>query len=171
MLLNPVSTADIAAIHRLHSMPETDEYNTLGIPASVDVTTAVVQGWLNDADQKVWRITLKDTREFIGLIAMKFKAARFRSAEISYKIDVAYWGKGLATEAVEVLLQYAFDNLQLHRVEAGCAIDNVGSARVLEKVGMQREGCKRKVLPIRGNWIDGFTYAILEEDYKQQKGR
>lgn len=70
LLLNPVTIADIAAIHRLHSMPETDEYNTLGIPASIAVTTDVVNGWLNDVTQHVWCITLKDTREFIGLAAM-----------------------------------------------------------------------------------------------------
>lgn len=169
--LKPVTAADVTAIHRLHSMPETDEYNTLGIPGSVAVTTDVVNGWLNDVAQQVWCITLKDTREFIGLAAMVFKASRFSSAEIWYKFDVAYWGKGLATEAVEVLLQYAFDDLQLHRVEAGCAVDNIGSARVLEKSGMQQEGRKRKVLPIRGHWSDNFIYAVLEEDYQRQKER
>ncbi|HEY9261764.1 GNAT family protein [Chitinophaga sp.] len=171
LLLQPVTAADIPVIHRLHSMPETDEYNTLGIPGSIAVTTEVVNGWCNDLMQKVWSITLMDTREFIGLAAMVFKASRFSSAEIWYKFDVAYWGKGFATEAVEGLLQYAFEDLQLHRVEAGCAVDNIGSARVLEKAGMQREGRKRKVLPIRGQWSDNFMYAILEEDYRQQKGR
>lgn len=171
LLLKPLTVADIPAIHRLHSMPETDEYNTLGIPASAAVTTDVVNEWLKDPTRKVWCITLKDTREFIGLTAMTFKAVRFSSAEISYKFDVAYWGKGLATEAVAILLQYAFEDLQLHRVEAGCAVDNIGSARVLEKSGMQQEGRKRKALPIRGHWSDNFIYAILEEDYRQQKGR
>jgi [ribosomal protein S5]-alanine N-acetyltransferase len=171
LLLKPVTTADITVIHRLHSMPETDEYNTLGIPSSVEVTKDVVNGWLKEELQKVGSITLKNTREFIGLAAMVFKAVRFSSAEVWYKLDVAYWGKGLATEAVEVLLQYAFNDLQLHRVEAGCAVDNIGSARVLEKSGMQREGRKRKVLPIRGHWSDNFMYAILEEDYRQQTGQ
>lgn len=169
MALHPVTTADIPVIHRLHSMPETDEYNTLGIPASVFVTADVVDGWLKDAGHKVWSITLKDTREFIGLIGMVFKTSRFSSAEVWYKLDVAYWGQGLATEVVNRLLQYAFEELQLHRVEAGCAVDNAGSARVLEKCGMQREGRKRKVLPIRGSWSDNFMYAILEEDYQQKK--
>ncbi|MBO9731683.1 MAG: GNAT family N-acetyltransferase [Chitinophaga sp.] len=169
MLFHPVTTTDIPAIHRLHSMPETDEYNTLGIPASVSVTADVVEGWLKDPDHKVWRITLKNTRAFIGLIGMVFKTPRFSSAEIWYKLDVAWWGQGLATEAVSSILQYAFEELQLHRIEAGCAVDNTGSARVLEKCGMRQEGRKRKVLPIRGSWSDNFMYAILEEDYQQEK--
>ena len=165
LLLKPVTTADIPAIHRLHSMPETDEYNTLGIPADITVTANVVDGWLKDTDQEVWCITLKDTREFIGLAALIFKTPRFRSAEVWYKLDVAWWGQGLATEAVKTLLSYAFDQLKLHRVEAGCAVGNAGSARVLAKSGMQLEGRKRKALPIRGNWYDNFMYAILAEDF------
>jgi len=123
LLLKPVTTADIPVIHRLHSMPETDEYNTLGIPDDIAVTADIVDGWLRD-------------------------------------------GRGLATEAVKTLLLYAFDQLKLHRVEAGCAVDNKGSVRVLEKSGMQLEGRKRKVLPIRGTWSDNFMYAILAEDMR-----
>ncbi|MBS0028593.1 GNAT family N-acetyltransferase [Chitinophaga sp. 22321] len=164
LLLTPVTTADIPVIHRLHSMPETDEYNTLGIPADIAVTADVVNGWLRDADQQVWCITVRDTREFIGLAALVLKTPRFRSAEVWYKLDPAWWGQGLATETVTTLVQYAFDQLNLHRVEAGCAVNNKGSARVLEKSGMQLEGRKRKVLPIRGTWSDNFMYAILAED-------
>ena len=74
-------------------------------------------------------------------------------------------GKGYATEAVKRLLGFAFHDLKLHRVEAGCDVDNLASARVLEKAGLQREGRKRKVLPIRGDWKDNFIYGILEEDF------
>jgi ribosomal-protein-alanine N-acetyltransferase len=169
LFLKPLTAANTASVHRLHCLPETDEYNTLGIPASMAVTEDVVTEWLSDTNKNVWCITLKDTREFIGLVGMVFKAPRFSSAEIWYKLDVACWGKGLATEAVEILLQYAFEYLRLHRVEAGCAVDNGGSVRVLEKSGMQREGRKRKVLPIRGQWSDNFMYAILDEDYQLKK--
>ncbi|MEL7146066.1 MAG: GNAT family protein, partial [Bacteroidota bacterium] len=59
-----------------------------------------------------------------------------------------------------------FDQLKLHRIEAGVAVDNQRSIRVLEKAGMTREGRKRKVLPIRGDWYDNYHYAILEEDFQ-----
>jgi len=52
----------------------------------------------------------------------------------------------------------------LHKVEAGVATGNVKSIRVLEKVGMTREGLRRKILPIRGEWIDHYHYAIVESD-------
>ena len=55
----------------------------------------------------------------------------------------------------------------MHRIEVGCAIENVASIRVLEKVGMTREGRKRQVLPIRANWIDNYFFAILEMHTRQ----
>jgi [ribosomal protein S5]-alanine N-acetyltransferase len=56
-------------------------------------------------------------------------------------------------------------SLRLHRIEAGCAVENIPSIKVLEKAGMTREGLKRKKLPIRGEWKDNYFYAILEEDF------
>jgi [ribosomal protein S5]-alanine N-acetyltransferase len=57
--------------------------------------------------------------------------------------------------------------LKLHRIEAGCAVENVASVSVLEKVGMTREGMKRKKLPIRGEWKDNYFFGMLEEDFQE----
>ena len=81
-----------------------------------------------------------------------------------YSLLPDYWGQGYATEAVRGLIGYAFEELGLHRLEAGVATGNLASIRVLEKAGMTREGLKRKILPIRGTWVDNFHYAILDED-------
>jgi RimJ/RimL family protein N-acetyltransferase len=99
------------------------------------------------------------------LIALNLGKPNFRIAEVWYKLHPAYWRQGFAKEALTTLLQFAFVDLRLHRIEAGCAVENIASISVLEKVGMTREGSKRKVLPIRGSWIDNYTYAILESDF------
>ena len=75
-----------------------------------------------------------------------------------------YWGKGYATEVAKGLIKVGFEEFKLHRVEAGVATDNVPSIRVLEKCGMIREGLRRKILPIRGEWKDNYHYAIIEDD-------
>ncbi len=62
-------------------------------------------------------------------------------------------------------MNFGFNDLKLHRIEAGCAVENIASSKVLEKVGMTKEGIKRKILPIRGEWKDNYFYAILEEDF------
>jgi RimJ/RimL family protein N-acetyltransferase len=61
-------------------------------------------------------------------------------------------------------LKFGFESLHLHRIEAGTATENINSIRVLEKIGMTREGRRRKILPIRGEWYDNYHYAILEDD-------
>ncbi len=91
---------------------------------------------------------------------------KFNSAEVWFKLNPRYWGKGYATEALTVLINFGFNNLKLHRIGAGCAVDNKASARVLEKVGMQHEGRHRKILPLKSGWSDNFEYAILESDLR-----
>jgi ribosomal-protein-alanine N-acetyltransferase len=62
-------------------------------------------------------------------------------------------------------LEFGFIDLKLHRIEAGCAVENIASTKTLEKVGFVREGMKRKKLPIRGEWKDNYVYGILEEEF------
>jgi len=59
---------------------------------------------------------------------------------------------------------FCFNELNLHRVEAGCAVDNIGSIKVLEKAGMQREGRKRATLPLVSGWSDNYEYGILSSE-------
>lgn len=103
---------------------------------------------------------------FIGLVAIKLGNPKFKIGEIWYKLHVDHWKKGYATEAVRALINFGFTKLKLHRIEAGCAVENKGSIRVLEKAGMTREGRKRKVLPLKTGWSDNYEYAIIEDDFK-----
>ena len=65
------------------------------------------------------------------------------------------------------MLDYGFDTLKLHRIQAGCAVDNIGSIKVLEKVGMTKEGRGRQILPLKNGWSDNFEYSILETDLRK----
>jgi ribosomal-protein-alanine N-acetyltransferase len=66
---------------------------------------------------------------------------------------------------VNIVLDFCFYQLKLHRITAGCATENIASAKVIEKSEFLREGHGRKILPIRERWFDNFEYANLEEDY------
>lgn len=88
-------------------------------------------------------ILLRETGEVVGWIAMSRTAgqgAGDAAYELSFALLPDHWGRGLMTEAVRALLAFAFDTLQAGRVVADCLPDNVASARVLEKVGMDYEG-------------------------------
>ena len=95
---------------------------------------------------------------------MWLTTAKYNKGEIHYSLIPRFWNKGYATEAVLAILKYSFETLNLHRIEAGLATQNLNSIKLLEKVGMTQEGMHRKILPIRGGWVDNYSYAILEED-------
>ena len=172
--LQELSLADLDVIHELHSLPKIDQYNTLGIPDSINTTRILLTGWLEQQNaiprlSYIFCIRSIDTNQFVGLMALNLGKPNFRIAEVWYKIHPSFWRQGYTTEALIALLKFGFSELGLHRIEAGCAVENIASNKVLEKVGMTREGRKRKVLPIRGEWVDNYFYAILEAEFSVPK--
>jgi RimJ/RimL family protein N-acetyltransferase len=89
-----------------------------------------------------------------------------RIYEIGWVLNPIYHRQGYATEAATALLRYGFESLQVHRLIATCQPQNRPSWRVMEKLGMQREGHFRKCIPRdETTWWDEYFYAILEEDW------
>jgi RimJ/RimL family protein N-acetyltransferase len=88
-------------------------------------------------------------------------------AQLGYIFDPAYGGHGYATEAVTTMVAYAFDQLGVRRITAGCFADNLPSVRILEKVGMRREqhGIRDSWHAELG-WVDGYTYGLLAETWR-----
>ncbi|MFM9946021.1 MAG: GNAT family N-acetyltransferase [Bacteroidia bacterium] len=167
--LREASLSDLEKVQELNSLPETDKYNTLGIPGSIDQTKELMLPWIDsqrDEPRKKFVLCIENKeKEFVGLIGINLGEHKYSRAEIWYKILPQFWNKGYASEVVNSVLSFCFTELKLHRVEAGCATENIASARVLEKCGFTKEGLCRKILPIRGQWVDNYEYAILEEDY------
>lgn len=167
--LEEISKSDLEQIHKLQSLPEVDQYNTLGIPENFAETKRVMQIYFDDRNNDprkmlCWSISLKSTSEFIGLAGMHLSADRFRLAEIYYKLFPDFWGNGYATETAKCLVKEGFNSFNAHKIEAGVATENLASVHILEKIGMTQEGLRRKILPIRGEWKDNYHYAIVEDD-------
>jgi ribosomal-protein-alanine N-acetyltransferase len=110
--------------------------------------------------------TLRTTGQLIGNCGIRMKFAGAREADIGYELDPGYWGQGYASEAARAIVQFGFSELHLHRVWSWCVADNVGSARVLEKLGMRQEGRLRENEYYKGRWWDTLLYAILEDEWK-----
>lgn len=168
-ILKPVDSSDLLDIHALHLLPEIDQYNTLGIPKDISETQSIVTSWVKNHQETeitnyTFSIRFKENNNFIGLLGFKLGSKKYKRAEVWYKIHSNHWNKGYATETLITVLNFGFDQLKLHRIQAGCAVDNIGSIKVLEKVGMIREGRGRKILPLASGWSDNFEYAILEND-------
>jgi len=174
LILEELSLNDLDKIHHLHSLAQTDEFNTLGIPETIQTTERLLTEWLDQQKTTprlsyIFAIKLIGSNQFVGLIALILGKPKYRIAEVWYKILPDYWRQGNATEALTKLLEFGFVNLGLHRIEAGSAIENTASIKVLEKVGMAREGIKRKILPIGERWVDNYFYSILETDFEKNK--
>lgn len=162
-----VAFADLSSVHELHSLPETDEFNTLGIPKSIEETVMVFNAWMDGIAKGLRYIFCIENIEgkFVGIVGITIGKQNYAKGEIWYKIHPDYWGHGYASEAVGCLLAFGFENLNLHRIEAGCSTEHFASQRVLEKNGFQKEGCSRRNLPIRGEWKDNYNFGILVEEW------
>jgi len=104
---------------------------------------------------------------FIGWCALAQWKADYRSATMGYCFGEAEWGKGFATEAARALLRWAFDTLDLNRVQAQTDTRNAASARVLEKLGFVREGTLREDCIVDGDVSDSWVYGLLRRDWKK----
>lgn len=164
--------SDLNSIHELHSLPETDEFNALGIPQSIEETQSIIEPWiaehrLSTIKNYTFAVETRLNEKFIGLFGLKLGSEKYKRGEVWYKIHSDHWNKGYATEALKAVINFGFENLKLHRIQAGCAVENIGSIKVLEKVGMIREGRGRQILPLKSGWSDNFEYSILETDERK----
>ena len=100
LILTEISWDDLENIHGLHSIPEVDEFNTLGIPENIEVTREVLRPFIenkNLVDKKKysWSISIKKSSEFIGIAGMNLSNDKYNRGEIYYKFLPSHWGNFL----------------------------------------------------------------------------
>lgn len=103
--------------------------------------------------------------EAVGWCRLTLRDDEVRQGEIPYMLRRDLWGQGLATEVASRLLGFGFKVLELHRIFATCRPANVASWRVLERVGMRREGHLHEHRWMKGAWQDSYLYALLEREW------
>ena len=107
---------------------------------------------------------------FVGWITFNSWNPGFRSASLGYCLTPSSWGNGYATEAARALLGWAYDTLDLNRVQAETDTRNPASARVLEKLGFVREGTLREDCIVDGEVSDSWLYGLLRRDWFDATG-
>jgi [ribosomal protein S5]-alanine N-acetyltransferase len=103
---------------------------------------------------------------FIGWCGLVRWNPDYRSASLGYCLDDAAWSQGYATEAAWALLEWAFETLDLNRVQAETDTRNAASARVLEKIGFVREGTLREDCIVDGDVSDSWVYGLLRREWR-----
>lgn len=113
-----------------------------------------------------WLMELKDTNKVIGEIVLYDFRLR-KQADIGYRINKNYWGKGYAPEAGLAMIKAAFELLELNRLQIRCFSNNHGSVRVAQKLGFSQEGLIRQGA-ILNVMTDYYIFGLLREDYEKQ---
>lgn len=103
---------------------------------------------------------------FVGWCALTDWNPDYRSASLGYCLVEAVWGHGYATEAADAVLRWAFDTLDLNRVQSETDTRNLASARVLEKVGFVREGTLREECVVNGEVSDTWVFGLLRREWE-----
>ncbi len=111
-------------------------------------------------------VFLPETDQMIGHISLySLKRMPFSSGLIGYSIDEEFIGKGIASASVKLVRHFAFEHVNLNRIEAYVSPKNLGSIKVLENNQFQREGLLRKLLFINGKWEDHYMYASISDEF------
>lgn len=111
-----------------------------------------------------YAIVDRSEQTLIGMVSLHRIDWSRRSCGLGYWVRRDAWGNGYATEAGAALLRHALGDLQLNRVEALVALENMASRRVVEKLGFTREGVARGVERIAGKHLDHLQYSLLAAD-------
>jgi RimJ/RimL family protein N-acetyltransferase len=114
-----------------------------------------------DGSEARFGIELLATGELIGNAGLHHFFAQNRRCDIGYALASKYWGQGYVTEALRALIRHGFDALDLNRIEADIDPRNIGSARVLEKLGFRKEGYMPERWFVFGEFADTVNYGLL----------
>lgn len=170
LLLRRVSVDDLSEIMELRGNPETMKF----IPRPLVTNSMEALAHFKMIDDKIekneginWAITLKGNPKLIGIIGhYRIKPENYR-CEMGYMILPQYNNQGITTEAIKVVIEYGFDDLQMHSIEAIIDPENYASERVLQKNGFVKEADILENEFYDGKFIDTVIYSLLKRNFKR----
>jgi len=168
LLLRKLKLEDAKDMFEYASDPEVTKDLAWPTHSSIDNAQTFIKKVLSkyaDNDVSEWGVTLKDSGKLIGTCGFLWWRPEHAKAEIGYAISRQYWGRGLMTEAVGAVMNFAFSRMKLHRLEAQCTDTNIASEKVLIKCGMKFEGIHRDVVYEKGGFRSLKSYAILADEF------
>jgi RimJ/RimL family protein N-acetyltransferase len=166
--LRPFMTADTDKLFALHSNPHVLRYwdaPPWSERARAETFIAACRHMAEEGSGVRLAVDRVVDESFIGWCSVTRWNPDYRSAALGYCLDDAAWGHGFATEAARALLDWAFDTLDLNRVQAETDTRNAASAHVLEKLGFVREGTLREDCVVDGEVSDSWVYGLIRRQW------
>ena len=173
LILRDFKEEDWRDIHEYDADAETVKYMPFG-PNTEDETKAFISKSFDrkkESPRLIYNFAMlnKLDNKLIGSFAINITDLENKEAMIGYILNRKYWNQGYTTEAARSVVAFGFEQLGLHRIIASCDPANTGSYRVMENIGMQREGYLREEKLFKGVWRDFLLYSILEKEWHAQK--
>ncbi|MEV6241606.1 GNAT family N-acetyltransferase [Lentzea sp. NPDC051838] len=172
LVLRPFEEQDLDDLHAYMSNPDVCRY-LYSEPSSLEETqkrlerSFTLDELTEEGEWLVLAVYLPEADRVIGDVVLKWVSEKHRQGEVGYVFNPEFHGKGYAREAAEAMLKIGFDELGLHRIAAECDPRNEPSWRLMERLGLRREGHFRQNEIFKGEWGDLFVYAMLEEEYRR----
>ncbi len=157
--LRPAKHSDLDSIFEVYSNPDVVRYTGDNPWTNKEEAAEFIVGAQEGLEEETlfgWCIEHKESKRIIGTCALFECDLEKRVAEISYEILPVYWGLGLCSEFLPLLVEFGFQTLKLNRINAFVATGNIASSKLLEKNGFQQEGLMRE------SWIDTNGVAVSE---------
>jgi RimJ/RimL family protein N-acetyltransferase len=175
LTIRPATADDVDATWAFRKLPSVGEWLTRRSADRDDYAETFL-----DPDRLSKTLVIERQREVIGDLMVAIddawaqaevaEQAKGVQAELGWTIAPAFAGQGYATEAVAGLMRICFEDLGLRRVTALCFAANVASWRLMERLGMRREEHNvRDSLHRSGEWLDGFGYALLSDEWRAMR--
>jgi RimJ/RimL family protein N-acetyltransferase len=169
VLLRSLLDTDLDSIYTIFSHPEVMRY--WSFPPLPDKAAAekLLAGIIDDVEHGAmmkWGIARQADDTVIGTVTLFNVNLENQRAELGYALGREHWGQGFMNEALQSLLEYAFEILQLRRLEADVDPRNDSSIRTLERLGFQREGYLRERWHVAGEIQDALFYGLLKREWK-----
>jgi RimJ/RimL family protein N-acetyltransferase len=173
LILRDFREEDWHDVHQYVSDPEVVKYMPFGPNTEEDTKANMQRTFANQKEQPRvhynFALVNKQNNKVIGGCELSIQNAENKEAMLGYLLNRKYWNQGYITEATRKVIAFGFDQLGLHRIIASCDPANTGSYRVMEKIGMQREGYLREERMFKGVWRDFLLYSILEKEWVNHK--
>jgi len=167
--LRALTSADVDALFALHSSAYVLRYwdaPPWTEPARAERFIAACRQMAEEGSGARLAMDRVSDGAFIGWCGLTRRNPDYRSASMGFCLDDAAWGHGYATEAAGALLQWAFDTLDLNRVQAEADTRNAASARVLEKLGFVCEGTLREDCVVNGEVSDSWVFGLIRREWR-----
>lgn len=170
LLLREFTLSDAPDLFRYAHLPEVSRFAEWDSPETVYESEELIQryiSWQFETPRRHLVLAITHNGRLIGDMGLTGSSQATEEAELGFALDPAYWGQGYATEAATAVVNYGFAKSGWQRIVSTCDVDNLASAAVLRKIGMQQEAYLPRHKYKLGEWRHSLVFSLSFEDWQR----